>query len=94
MLSESYTVEQLVRDTLQNLGRQFFPASQISSGLSDVFVETKLRHGFIRRHPEIVAQPDRADEVILKLRAILLAVQNDGLVRSNETLTLGGLRGY
>jgi type I restriction enzyme, R subunit len=37
-----------------------------------------------RINPEIAAQPEFADEVIRKLRAILLSVGNVGLVRANE----------
>ena len=35
-------------------------------------------------NPEIVKVPARADEVLSKLRAVLLGVRNDGLVASNE----------
>ena len=40
----------------------------------------------------IAAQPDRADEVIYNLRACLLSVQADGLVRANENC-MAWLRG-
>jgi len=55
--------------------------------LGDVLVEPWLREALIRLNPEIAAQPDRADEVIYSLRAILLTVQADGLVRANEQMT-------
>ena len=51
-----------------------------------------MREALIRLNPEIAAQPDRADEVIYKLRAILLSVQADGLVRANENF-MAWLRG-
>lgn len=54
---------------------------------SDVLVEPWLRQALINLNPEIAAQPDRADEVIYALRAILLAVGADGLVRANENFT-------
>ena len=54
---------------------------------SDVMVEPWLREALISLNPEIAAQPDRADEVIYALRAILLAVGGDGLVRANENFT-------
>ena len=41
----------------------------------DVMVEPWVREALIRLNPEIAAQPDRADEVIYNLRAILLSVQ-------------------
>lgn len=58
----------------------------------DVMVEQWLRESLIRLNPEIAADPDRADEVIYALRAILLSVQADGLVRANENF-MAWLRG-
>jgi type I restriction enzyme R subunit len=60
--------------------------------LSDVMVEPWLREALIRLNPAIAAQPDRADEVIYNLRACLLSVQADGLVRANENC-MAWLRG-
>jgi type I restriction enzyme R subunit len=59
---------------------------------SDVMVELWLREALIRLNPAIAAQPDRADEVIYNLRACLLSVQADGLVRANENF-MAWLRG-
>ncbi len=53
----------------------------------DVMVEAWVREALVTLNPEIAAQPDRADEVIYALRAILLAVGGDGLVRANENFT-------
>ena len=41
----------------------------------------------MRLNPEIEAIPDRADEVLYKLRAIVLSVRSDGLLKANEELT-------
>jgi type I restriction enzyme, R subunit len=60
--------------------------------LGDVMVEPWLREALIRLNPDIAAQPDRADEVIYNLRACLLSVQTDGLVRTNENF-MAWLRG-
>ena len=84
--NEANTVEQMILDACQELGWQFVSGPELPRQASDVFVESQLRDALIRLNPEIAAQPDRADEVIYKLRAIPLAVQNDGLVRSNEAL--------
>jgi type I restriction enzyme R subunit len=46
-----------------------------------------VREALIRLNPEIAAQPDRADEVLYKLRAIVLSVRSDGLIRANEEFT-------
>jgi type I restriction enzyme R subunit len=52
-----------------------------------VLVEQWVREALIRLNPEIAAQPDRADEVLYKLRAIILSVRSDGLIRANEEFT-------
>jgi type I restriction enzyme R subunit len=52
-----------------------------------VLVEPWVREALIRLNPEIAAQPDRADEVLYKLRAIVLSVRSDGLIRANEEMT-------
>jgi type I restriction enzyme R subunit len=49
-----------------------------------VLVETELKSALIRINPEIAINPERADEVIHKLRAILISVNQVGLVRANE----------
>jgi len=68
------------------LGWRHVAASRLLRGTSDVFVEPMVREALIRLNPEIAEQPDRADEVLYRLRAIPLAVQTDGLVRANEHL--------
>lgn len=62
----------------------YMPAVQLPRQPSDVMVEPWVREALIRLNPEIAAQPDRADEVIYNLRACVLSVQADGLVRANE----------
>ncbi len=69
------------------LGWHFIPADQLPRDFNDVLVEPHLREALIRLNPEIAEKPDRADEVFYKLRAILLSVQSDGLVRANEEFT-------
>ncbi len=46
-----------------------------------------MRSALVRLNPEINAQPDLADEVIYRLRAILFSVRGDGLVRANDEFT-------
>jgi type I restriction enzyme R subunit len=71
---------------------EYVPATEVPRQPGDVMVEAWLRVALIRLNPEIAAQPDRADEVIYALRAILLSVQADGLVRANENF-MAWLRG-
>lgn len=68
----------------QYKGWRYIPAEKLPRQYSEVFVESMLRDALIRINPEIKAQPDRADEVLYRLRTIPLSVQSSGLVRSNE----------
>ena len=63
---------------------QYVHAHQLDRSYGDVLVESEVREALIRLNPEIAQQPDRADEVLYRLRAILLSVHSDGLVRANE----------
>jgi hypothetical protein len=38
-------------------------------------------------NPSIAEKPERADEVLYKLRAIVLSVRSDGLITANEEFT-------
>ena len=68
-------------------GWHFVPATALPRQPQDVFVDKYVREALIRLNPAIAAQPDRADEVIHKLRAIVLSVRSDGLIRANEEFT-------
>src|SRR5690554_2369058 len=59
-------------------------ASELSRGVNEVIVEKELKDALIRLNPEIEKNHDLADEVIFKIRAILLSVNQVGLVRANE----------
>ena len=59
-------------------------AADLGRAPGEVLVEGQLRDALVRLNPPISAQRDRADEVIYKLRAILLSVRTDGLVKANE----------
>src|ERR1017187_1296090 len=95
--NESNTAEQMILDAAtKHSGAEskwtYVFGPQLSRQTSEVMVESWLRGALIRLNPEIAAQPDRADEVIYNLRAILLSVQADGLVRANENF-MAWLRG-
>ncbi|MFN8501937.1 type I restriction endonuclease subunit R [Kouleothrix sp.] len=69
------------------LGWRYIPYDQLPRQQTEVLVEAYLRDALVRLNPEIAAQPDRTDEVLYRLRAIILAVRGDGLVRANEEFT-------
>ena len=82
--SGSMVAEERARYSGETKGWRFVPAEQLPRQHSDALVEAMVRDSLIRLNPEIETQPDRADEVIYRLRTILLTVQGEGLVRANE----------
>jgi type I restriction enzyme R subunit len=75
------------RDSLRGLGWHYLAPTQIPRQQHELLVEDWIRDALLRLNPEIAAIPDRADEVLYKLRAIVLAVRSDGLLKANEELT-------
>jgi type I restriction enzyme R subunit len=69
------------------VGWHYLPATALPRQANDVFIETFVRDALIRLNPDIAATPDRAEEVLYKLRAIVMAVRSDGLVSANEQFT-------
>ena len=63
---------------------EYLPATELPREVTEVMVETEVKNALVRLNPEIAALPERADEVIYKLRSILLSVNSTGLVRANE----------
>lgn len=63
---------------------QYISATQLNRSINEVVVETELKAALIRLNPEIALKPELAEEVIYKLRAILLSVHQIGLVKANE----------
>lgn len=59
-------------------------AQELNRSVNEVLLESELKEALIRLNPEIALNPDLADEVIYKLRAILISVHQVGLVRANE----------
>jgi len=63
---------------------QYKPAEEVERGVNEVLAESELVAALVRLNPEINAKLELADEVIHKLRAILISVAHTGLVRANE----------
>ena len=72
---------------VSGLGWHYHAPTDIPRQPQDVVVEGWVREALIRLNPEIAAVPDRADEVLYKLRAIVLSVRSDGLIKANEEFT-------
>lgn len=76
--------ENLVCKTLSENGWRYVPAEMLPRNYSDVLVEPMVRDALIRLNPVIAEEPSRADEVIQKIRAIILSVEPHSLVTHNE----------
>lgn len=63
---------------------RYVPSELLSREITDVLLEKELKAALCALNPDIKANPSFADEVIHKLRAILITVSNVGLVRANE----------
>lgn len=62
-------------------------AAELDRRQESPLVEAEVRDALIRLNPEIAADPNLADEVIHRLRGILLTVGQVGLVAANEQFT-------
>ena len=82
--NEDNTIEQLTLQSLQNIGWRYVPSEELQRDFSDVMVEPMVKAALIRLNPEIAAEPNRADEVIYKLRSLIISVQAHDLVTYNE----------
>lgn len=82
--NEDNTIEKMVLSSLSSNGWQYIPAEELPRTYSDVMVEPMVKAALIRLNPEIAAEPSRADEVIYKLRTLILTVQPHDLVTQNE----------
>src|SRR5262245_49085364 len=70
--------------SLSGLGWHYLPPQNLGRLPQEVLVESHIRDALIRINAEIAAQPERAEDVLYRLRAILMGVRGDGLVKSNE----------
>jgi type I restriction enzyme R subunit len=59
-------------------------ANDLNRSVNEVLLESELKDALIRLNLEINAKPELADEVIYKLRAILISVNQIVLVKANE----------
>lgn len=75
-----------VADPKASYGTQWVyqSADELARGVNEVLAESELKTALLRLNPEIQLCPELADEVIYKLRAILISVNQIGLVKANE----------
>ncbi|MCY3770146.1 MAG: HsdR family type I site-specific deoxyribonuclease [Gammaproteobacteria bacterium] len=88
--NEANTIEEAVCDRLSALPRvkwAFIHSNDLPREPQDVLIETWLKEATCRLNPDIAKDTEKADEVIYKLRGVLLEASHSGLVRANELFT-------
>ena len=84
MFNEANAVEDFLLNGMTGLGWSYVHGPRLARTSNDAVLESSVRSALLRLNPEIASEPDRADEVIYKLRGVILGVAGDGLVRANE----------
>ena len=69
---------------VSGLGWHYLSHENLPRQPQEALVEEHLRDALIRLNPSIDARPDRVDDVLYRLRAIIMGVRSDGLVKANE----------
>ena len=81
--NEENSVEDYIRDLLSPVWDYVTP-QDLGRSDDSVFVLDQLKEALIRLNPQIQENPDRVEDVLHRLRAIVLSVRTDGLVKANE----------
>jgi len=84
VFNEENTVEDYIRDLLVKMGWKFIPRENLPRQEQEVLVEEHLKNALIKLNPEIAEKPERSDEILYKLRAIIISVRGTGIVKTNE----------
>ena len=66
------------------LAWKFASGKELDRSEEDVLIASDVREALIRLNPDIAAQPERVDEVLYKLQAVIVSAGGGGLVRANE----------
>lgn len=69
---------------IAGLGWHYVSPADLPRQSQEVLVEPHLRDALIRLNPDIATNPGRADDVLYRLRAIVMGARSDGLVKANE----------
>src|SRR3989339_1069299 len=87
VFNEQNTVEDYIKDLLVKMGWKFIPREKLPRQEQEVLVEEHVKNTLIKLNPEIAEKPERAEEVLYKLRAIIISVRGTGIVKTNEEFT-------
>lgn len=84
MFNEDNTIEKMLLMTLQKNGWKYIKAENLPRQDDEVMVEPMVKEALIHLNPVIAEDPSRADEVIYKLRALIISTEAHDLVTRNE----------
>lgn len=84
MFNESNTIEEFVLNRLKTVGWEVAEGKHLPRVTTDVFIPSHLQAALERLNPEIAERPELGEEVVYRLKALLLAARGEGLVRANE----------
>ena len=84
MFNEDNTIEKMLLMTLQKNGWKYIEAENLPRQYDEVMVEPMVKEALIRLNPVLAEDPSRADEVIYKLRALIISTEAHDLVTRNE----------
>ena len=77
--NEANTIEEGIKDLLKNKTDEkwkYFHGSDLPREDHEVFIDTWLKKAICKLNPEICDSPLKADEIIYKLRSILVEVDS------------------
>ena len=87
MFNEQTVTENGIIDRLKQLNGvnwTYCHGEALPKQVSDIFVDDWLKDALCSLNPAIAGNPDYADEVIYKLRGLILEAKHTGLVKANE----------
>src|ERR1022692_1268696 len=86
--TESSTVQTAIVERLcrSDLGWTHIVGSALDRTVDGVLIESDLIPALVRLNPAIAEKPERVDEVLPILRAVVLSAITDGLVTANERM--------
>ncbi|MGL4844360.1 MAG: type I restriction endonuclease subunit R [Aeromonas veronii] len=87
MFNEKTVTENGIIDRLKGLSGvkwTYYHGECLPKKAQDIFVDEWLKEALCSLNPAIAKQPDYADEVIYKLRGVVLEARHTGLVKTNE----------
>lgn len=82
--NEENTVENYMKDLLSKNGWTYISPKELPRQENEVLIEEHIKEALINLNPEIKENPELAEEVLYKLRAIIISVRGTGLAKTNE----------